>query len=239
MMNEPFPFVERLAKIQIRFGSYLEQWGPLKWVPIVLAALLAYAIGQTLMNLFTCWSAETKASVWVAIGTLTLALVTGWSVYQTRTIVAAEDKRHMQTFVPLAIIVRGPTYHVAQNLFTLRVVNNGKAPLLNLRIELTGEANLQHINNSSARFHSVLDETMTLSALEERNPYDVALRKVSVPGLPDYWLPEDAWNASATLRYTDIFGNEFVTCYADLTKLNEYHFAPPPIFRLGETPQNS
>lgn len=238
-MTEPFPIVERLAKIQTRFGGYLEQWGPLKWVPIVFAAVLAYAIGQTLMNLFTCWSAETKASVWVAIGTLALALVTAWSIYQTRAIVAAEDKRHMQTFVPLAIVSRGLTYHTAQNLFSIAVVNNGKAPLLNLRIELTGEANLQHINDSSLRFHSVLNETMTLSALEERNPQKVFLRNASVPGLPDYGLPENAWNASATLRYTDIFGNEFITGYADLTKLNEYHFAPPPIFKLGETPQNS
>ena len=55
--------------------------------------LFVYAIGQYTMNHWTAWTPETKASVWVAVGTLLLAVATAWSVWETRLVIRGEDRR--------------------------------------------------------------------------------------------------------------------------------------------------
>ena len=64
---------------------------------LALVTIVALQVG---MNLLTCWTAETKASVWVAIGTLFLAVVTAASVWETRLVVRAEDRRQQVSLAP-------------------------------------------------------------------------------------------------------------------------------------------
>ena len=63
-------------------------------------ALAFYTISQYLMNHSTTWDAATKASVFVAAGTLLLAVATAWSVWETRAVIRGEDRRLQQSLAP-------------------------------------------------------------------------------------------------------------------------------------------
>src|SRR5579863_3852771 len=78
------------------------------WSAYAVAALVLIAVVQWMMvRAFPDWNAETRASVWVAIGTIFLALATCLSILETRAVVRAEDRRMQNALSPL-LIIHGP-----------------------------------------------------------------------------------------------------------------------------------
>jgi hypothetical protein len=91
---------------------------------LVVGLLLVYAVGQYAMNHSTAWTPETKASVWVAVGTLLLAIATAWSVWETRLVIRGEDRRHQQSFAPSVRLI-GPQGYGNSNRFWYVIKNKG------------------------------------------------------------------------------------------------------------------
>jgi hypothetical protein len=180
---------------------------------ILLAAalLLIYAAGQTAMNLWTCWSPETKANVFVAAGTILLAVATFWSVWETRLVIRGEDRRHQQSFAPSLRLDSSAT-----PIGVFCVTNRGKGLASNIRVHLT--VPVYFLATSGVE----TSEQVTV----ERTISQVAVREKAFLNLHS-GLPERNYHAVAAhaviFAYEDMFGNEYGTLYHDWNR-NEFDF---------------
>lgn len=89
---------------------------------------------------------EVKANIFVAVGTLALAVTTWWSVSETRAVIAAEERRHQQRLSPVCVLQEASSRLEGIDLdVSLWVVNIGTGPAMwvNLRLIPVGTGLVQ------------------------------------------------------------------------------------------------
>lgn len=198
--------------------------------PQSIAAVLRKA--ECAMSVFTTSSPETKASVWVAIGTIALAFVTAASILQTRILVAAEDRRHQQTFVPL-LELHAKANQQMRSITSFDLVNIGPGVALNISVRLKGYSEIPEYANRSATGEAIQTGIKVVDINCERFCSAVG-PKDSVTITDDLFAhgnvsSEMARFKLAEVRYNDMFGNRFVTTYQD-ERLTKYHWGEPNLY---------
>jgi hypothetical protein len=189
---------------------------------LVVGLLLVYAVGQYAMNHWTAWTPETKASVWVAVGTLLLAVATAWSVWETRLVIRGEDRRHQQSFAPMLKLVWREGSKA--NEFHYLILNDGMGMAVNISLDYSG-----HVNGSTTVPGAVpkpvaADVTDSLSFSQVKGVVEVM---ITVPP-PDGAYYHSLALSKVTLRYHDMFGNPYKTLYNDWqNKRQEFDWEQP------------
>jgi hypothetical protein len=206
------------------------------------ALLLLYAVGQYAMNHWTCWAPETKASVWVAVGTLLLAVATAWSVWETRLVIRGEDRRHQQSFAPFLVVGdhfnNGEDYHEGYTLH-----NYGSGVALDISFTVRGKATLQKFTAAlgymseadhekwvaeHTQFESRdLDDTYSCSAMWEGGTQTFTQAAMTVAS----GVLTDVTYSFCAVQYSDTFGNRYETRYTD-SRLDKFKWIQPDSLRI-------
>jgi hypothetical protein len=202
------------------------------WTTVAVAAVLVSAI--VAVGRIPCLDASTKANIWVAVGTLGLALITWASLNQTRTVIAAEDRRHQQGYAPLLLLT--PTELVGGH-FNAAVYNAGQGLAIKVLVVLEGRFSTTQLVNTPP--------TMALMPMPDRPiPESSTIHHIGVvptganAGIS--FPQEGAEYATASLmrvriEYADMFGNEYVTIYrAHTINANELYVAAAQAFKFPE-----
>jgi hypothetical protein len=196
-----------------------------KWSVIAIPPVTCAAI-QVAMNQFTSWSPEAKASVWVAIGTLALAAVTAWSVYQTRSIIGAEDRRHQQGFAPL--LVFDGHHIVAGNLFYL-IKNVGMGMAIGVMVRTEGTF------YSSEFQRGIIPMTPYPERPYEGETSHALIVKDDIGDIIIHPMPPDYGGTrpgSIEITYYDMFDNRYLTRYPDVLHMpTSYDWIQPVSLR--------
>ena len=183
----------------------------------VLGALSACLIIAALfMQFFTCWDAGTKASVYVAIGTIGLAVATFWSVYQTRAVISGEDRRHQNAYAPL-VVCQGFPYESGsptQNRFLACLLrNDGMGMALNITVDVKGRIQKRESTPGLGEGQHHSDFTANGTAALIPNRKDEHWASIFMLTLPDGFLALDIHRVA--IQYEDQFGNLYETLYQD------------------------
>jgi hypothetical protein len=187
------------------------------------ALLLLSAAGQYVMNRWTCWTPETKASVWVAVGTLLLAFATAWSVWETRLVIRAEDRRMQQRLAPYVTARFKTVMRVAGNEiegFDFKNSGYGIARDVSIKVEAyyspyieggTYDERLESVKKANA---SVLTLDAACDVIAEKEPASVSIDLMDHVRVYGSGIKSDGILVlSARIKYLDTFGNRYETIY--------------------------
>ena len=168
------------------------------------------------MNHWTTWDAWTKASVWVAFGTLALAVVTVVSVLETRSV---SSRRGSTASAELCNEVSGLESASDEpfGVFALTNRSNGLANQIRVTAKLTLyfvvlRGDIARESSEDVTYDGTISQVAPsekvfinlLSQAAKRDNRRIAVHAVS-------------------LAYEDMFGNEYTTAYSDWER-NEYNF---------------
>jgi hypothetical protein len=81
--------------------EFQRDWGSFVWAVILPVAIFLATKHLWFDNISNGDKAMFWTNVFVAIGTLALAIATTWNIRQTNKVIAGEDRRHQQQFAPL------------------------------------------------------------------------------------------------------------------------------------------
>lgn len=211
---------------------------------LILGVATVIVATQYSMNHWSHWSAETKANVWVAVGTILLAVATFWSVWETRLVIRGEDRRHQQTFAPFLLLQDNlDDSNAHERGYTIYNIGSGVA--LNVAVEVVGCATISTFHRppgihnfttlqeqeAFVEKHSTLSDyhlrdVYSCSALAEgrevffRSPLAKTADKVTAVGY-----------SSCSIRYQDMFGNRYETRYTD-DRLDGFEWIQPESLRV-------
>jgi hypothetical protein len=220
----------------------------LQVLALILIVLAAIAAGQYAMDHWTDWNAQTKASAWVAAGTIALASATFWSVLQTLNVIRGEDRRHQQGYAPFLLlgdsINNGEEYNAG---YTLK--NKGDGIALNITFQIRGQATVATFRfppdvpgfTDIEKHKAFLEEHKTLVYHEL---VDTESLSASFPGGWDTFSQEvfrkppgnlaeleDVIYSFCLIQYNDVFGNPYETRYTD-DRLDRYEWIQPQSLRI-------
>jgi len=191
------------------------------WPAVLLVVLVV------LLNRLTNLPIAVQAEIWVAFGTLCLALATYSSVQKSQQLLALEKRRHEASFVPL-VQVKPPG--VAVPIKDLVLENAGPGIALDVILIIRG----YYTGNASGRFGYMFDGAAI-------GPYhNLTVTNESLQAWP--LLQYNYILERADIWYHDMFGNRFITRYKDpgLTSLTRYdwmrHTELLPDLTNAETP---
>jgi hypothetical protein len=192
--------------------SFFRTWWRL--ILVAVGSLVVVAVIST----YPCFDASTKANIWVAIGTLVLAGTTVSSLHQTRLIVAADERRHQQSFAPMLVLenVRNEEERVAADISNRGL---GLAKKVLVLFERGSE-----FRSAGASIAGPRGPTQMPSVLPIPDSSGNAFHHISViakdgrTGLrvpqPPGWM---LFVGRVRIEYSDMFGNEYVTLYRAYT----------------------
>jgi len=207
-----------------------------KWRPLLVALIVLVCVGLTpVMRYVFCWDVSTVASVWVAIGTSALALVTWWSVLQTRKVIAGEDRRHQQSFVPIVKIDEPPRIDI-YGWASLWSANAGRGPALAVRARLTGWVFATFYSKSGNRDqnysidHLVFEISVASTGSRTDDHFNLIARDDNLKQYDKIDIKETVISA-AEIEYCDLFGNKYKTIYDDFG-LKRFHIEQPEHLRI-------
>lgn len=201
-------------------GSSLGQsWpGLVVWVALLLAALFI----ATKHLWFDAMQTGEKASFWVSLsvaaGTLLLAAVTWWNVRQTSRVIAAEDRRLMQSLAPLLLLqlhISGFEYGPQEFFGGFTVKNHGEGLAREISIAVRY---FQTYSSESPKTHELTD---SVDALAEREEKKIYLGQYSED---ETWDLDGVTFDEMRVTYLDMFGNSYSTIYSGL---HSYRWQPP------------
>jgi hypothetical protein len=219
--------------------KWLDQHQGLIFVALVILGLIA----TPMMRYWLCWDVSVVASVWVAVGTLALAGVTWWNVSQTIAVVAGEDRRHQQSFVPIVELKWFNASDTALGYLQIHARNIGKGPALNIQATIKGFMVLRPGTPGESvgdDLTYVLDKLVfETSACAPDTSSDGIVSLVSTDfSLTKYSnvtiVPDTIAVTSAEVLYTDLFGNVYKTVYDDF-RAKKYHLEQPDHLKIPTT----
>src|ERR1700687_3223842 len=208
---------------------------------LLLGALVILAmISIPVMRYLLQWDVGVVASVWVAIGTLALAGATWWNVSQTKAVVAGEDRRHQQSFVPIVEVMWCDFSDATSGNVSIHSRNIGKGPALDIRATFKGSMTVSfgilgsaEDENHNYRFDTLVFEK-SASTPDTSSDGIVALTAKDF-NLTRYARANPAHNTlaitSAEIAYVDLFGNPYKTIYDDFSA-RRYHLEQPSYLKL-------
>lgn len=167
----------------------------LKVAGLVIVGLLIFVSIQVSMNVFTSWDTTTKASVWVAFGTLALAVVTVVSVLQSKALLSLEERRHQQAYAPI-LEFELDYDETTDESGSMHLRNGGIGPALTVKLHIEGKN-----GKGGTRFE--IEETRSVIAVGGAwriRGWDAYLEG---PIRVDY--------DKSSVTYSDMFGNKFMT----------------------------
>jgi hypothetical protein len=171
------------------------------------------------MNTLTGWTPDVKASVWVAIGTLLLAVATAWSVYETRLVLRGEDRRFELGRAPL--IVAGRLVDEQQLFEGLRLTNLGEGVAMDVSFEMTAYF-LMYLDGAGP--NEVPPEEVETTRVDvppwHESGYTPVIakgdkREIGVVPFNELYQNELVEIATVEIKYRDMFGNVYHTTYTD------------------------
>ncbi len=168
---------------------------------IGVAALIVLAVIG--LGFYHGFDASTKANVWVAVGTLFLALITWWSLSQTRAVIAAEDRRHQQGFAPLLTIAQTES---SDGRIRMTVSNVGHGIAQRVLVQLSGYFTNRSNPNAATLAIPRDSEAHHISVIAVRGRAGLSF-PIVIGTLPFVHLK------SIRIEYADMFGNGYVTEY--------------------------
>jgi hypothetical protein len=199
---------------------------PLSWFfrpfTLLLVCGALVAAGYLLNGL--AWSVETKASTWVAIGTLLLAFVTFLSVFETRQVIFEENRRFELGKAPLLLARTELDDHQFLSGFVLENLGEGVA----IEVELFMRALLLEYVPGRGQ-NEVPPEDIETKPIVGAKPWtDSASAPAVAQGgqVTVYVGSFDEFGAYINLlkivdleiRYKDMFHNRYRTVYTDFAK---------------------
>lgn len=210
-------------------------------IPILLALMVPVGIvGQLAMSRWTQWTVETKASVWVAVGTLLLAVATAWSVWETKMVLRGEERRHQQSQAPLLVVLDNPNRDETYTRgFTIR--NRGTGIALHPRLMIRGTVTISKLKLPPGnRFFSTTQEQQAFNekhtvveyhdfestkawSASYANGWDTFDEEILAN--PDGSIDDIAYSRCKVIYY-DMFGNQYETRYTD-NHLDRFEWVQP------------
>jgi len=170
-----------------------------------IAIIAAIAGAAFLLPRITTFDAPTLASIWVAVGTLALAIVTYISVLQSTKILAAEERRFQYGFAPL-VQLRAPIADV--QIDKLIAENVGVGPACSTYVNIRYSSR----DGSSSGF-CCLDAQSIAAGGTVDLPFHSA------------FAPEQLLFHDIHITYHDVFGKWFRTQYKEFS-LTRYKWQP-------------
>lgn len=224
-----------------------DYWGLVAWGLII--AVLTFVFTKHLW--FDLLSPDNKALFWtnvfVAVGTLALAVVTVVSLFQTRAVIFGEDRRHQQGFAPLLTLSDHFNSHEEyQPGYTL--YNIGKGIALHVSVRVAGEATTTTYDlPPGATFFPTEDERKAFlkkhavtKSTEIDDSYDCSaltdggstffVQQFFVDSFP---IITNVQYSKCSILYSDMFGNRYSTVYDD-DRLGKYRWIQPKHLRIPE-----
>jgi hypothetical protein len=180
-------------------------------VVLVAILLVAFAAGQYVMNRWTVWTPDTEASVWVAVGTLLLAVATAWSVWETRLVIRSEDRRHQQSLAPSLRLERSEG-----DLGVFYLVNKGMGLATRVRIQLSATLEFSMASNPAGASNGLTSEAVSYGKDVSQVATDdkIAINVLAGQSERSYQIVSPK---AVTIAYEDMFGNPYKTVYTNWT----------------------
>jgi len=228
-----------IPRVILKFVRFLSAH---QWQALLLLFILG-CLSVPVMRYLLWWDVSVIASVWVAGGTLALAVVTWWNVYQTKAVVAGEDRRHQQSFLPIVEYMFFDTSEVQNGFIHLVASNIGSGPALDIRARLQGSATIRFGVPTQTGIEDQ-DHNYAFDQLKfERSagaphisPNDSFVVTAADFHLTRYargtLLPGTISVTSAEISYADVFGNRYKTIYDDF-RSRKYHLEQPENLRVS------
>jgi hypothetical protein len=190
-------------------------------VAFAIGSVLVIAIALVVSWQNTDFNVEAKINLFVAVGTLALAFTTWWSVSETRAIIAAEDRRHQQSYAPLLhldIFERNND----TNIFRAFLNNYGQGMAQNINVQFLDGVYIDSNSNATTPDAPIPDESKkhvigalaTSKGAQVLIPPKTSYTKVSLQHV--------------VIEYQDMFGNSYSTEYNDFTNFNYNRIWKPP-----------
>jgi hypothetical protein len=193
-------------------------------------------------------SVEALANIAVAVGTFVLAFFTWRSTDETSQIIAADERRHQQGFVPIVRVLAAVYVDAGVQRLFVHGVNCGAGAALDISFHFTGEAlllfnyqgkqpvlGLSGISEKQEKITVPIDDDFDLPLLasgDENLPmfstkrvgplYDMVQSNaiITYAGIQSFHCE------SAVLNYTDLFGNAYRLEYTDFANM-QFNFVIP------------
>ena len=197
--------------------------GAIRTLVLVLGLIALYGGGQYAMNHWTTWTAETKASVWVAFGTLALAIVTVVSVLETRAVVRGEDRRMQQGLAPYVTarfrtVMRNEGNEIEG--FVFKNSGYGIARNVSIRVEayyspyIEGDTYDERLESAKKAKASMLTLDAACDVIAEKEPASASISLMDNIRVYGSGIKSgDVLVVTARIKYLDTFGNHYETIY--------------------------
>lgn len=180
---------------------------------------------------------ETIANLGVAIGTIALAYFTWQSVRKTSDVITGEERRHQQGFIPIIRIPPDITSDGTKQKFYCTVRNVGQGGAFNVRfaVEGSGRLEVRHRDQPAPvqgavfthevakqfdiKFNLLFEAPLVAAGQDQIHAYSQKITELSNLAecglLITFSRLANPIYTAASVKYDDMFGNEYEIRYSD------------------------